>query len=400
MKAIKIPLNRKGCTRLISVVNSKEDKKVFNIKNDNVINSSVVENDSSVIRVPMSKISPGRIVCYTSTEQNRKSFRYISNKIKLPMNTGARPHPSKKTSRIIRDKVNWFLLCTTKKKTNDPKLNKTIAYQLTFVTLTLSSIQVHTNNELKEKLINQFITEIKKRYKVENYIWRMESQGNLNAHFHFVIDKYINHYELRQLWNRLQNKLGYVDRYRDKMKEQFKDGFSISNNKYDKRTVAQQEKAYKENIRTDWAQHNSTDIHSIYNISNIAGYLGKYFSKEISGNREKIKRECLSIKKKDKCDNKSISAGVLKFLRHESQIGRIWGCSINLSKLKGVTKEVDSQVSEILDRLIIKKDGKRFNKDYFSVYFFDTSLINKKDYKVLFNWIFEYIIDTIGYFST
>jgi hypothetical protein len=228
----------------------------------------------------------------------------------------------------------------------------------------------------------------------------MEHQCNLNAHFHFILDSYINHYELRQLWNRLQNKLGYVDRYRSSMLSLYKSGFTPSINVSDTRSIAQQTKAYELGVKTDWAQPNSTDIHSVYNITNIAAYLGKYFSKNNIGAHLQIKRGVFGIKKKFKRGCKSVSVGALKFLRRLSQIGRIWGCSVDLSKLKGLNKEIDSEVSYVLDKLIACKDGVRFDKDFFSIYFFDTSILNKKDYKILFNWLFAYIIDTIGYFSS
>lgn len=397
---VKTPRNRKGCPAKKKVDNVEQ---LAIVDNDNeVIDkwSGVKANRSDVIRVPMVKVSPNRMVCYTSTEFNTQSFRAVSNRIPVPSLTGSRPHPSKKTSRIIRDKVNWFLMCTTKKRVYDSKLNKSISFQLTFVTLTLSSMQCHTNNELKSKLLNQFLIEIKKKYGVENYIWRYEPQCNLNAHYHLILDSYINAYELRYLWNRIQNKLGYVDRYRAKMKELYKQGFRPQVNKNDKRSIEQQKKAYEFNVKSDWSQPNSTDIHSIYNIDNLGKYLGKYFSKKEARSKGQVKRkDCPRIMYK-LVSQKSVSDGAMKFLRQESGIGRIWGCSVNLSKLKGVTKEMDNQVKEVLDKVLKDGNGKRFDKEFFSVYFFDISLLNKKDFKVLFNWIFAYIIETIGYESS
>ena len=122
-----------------------------------------------------------------------------------------------------------------------------LTFKLNMVTLTLSSKQIHTDNEIKNKLLNQFLVELRYKHKCQFYLWRAESQGNGNIHFHIITDKYIPWNELRNGWNRIQNKLGYVDRF---------------NEKYKGKTP------------------NSTDIHSIWKVKNLSAYLAKYCTKE------------------------------------------------------------------------------------------------------------------------
>ena len=47
-------------------------------------------------------------------------------------------------------------------------------YFLNFITLTLSSPQIHTDNEIKRVIMEPFLNEMRKRYKVASYIWRAE----------------------------------------------------------------------------------------------------------------------------------------------------------------------------------------------------------------------------------
>jgi hypothetical protein len=109
--------------------------------------------------------------------------------------------------------------------------------RFTMLTLTLASTQIHTDEEIKTKLLNPFLTELKKalgdveitvkskmkdgtvvekKKKVSNllYLWSAEAQHNEsgNIHFHIVTDRYIDKGWAREVWNRIQDRLGYVER--------------------------------------------------------------------------------------------------------------------------------------------------------------------------------------------
>ena len=66
-----------------------------------------------------------------------------------------------------------------------------VQYKLTFITLTLPSKQIHSDNEIKSKCLNQFLIELKKNHSVSRYIWKAEKQENNNIHFHIIADKFI-----------------------------------------------------------------------------------------------------------------------------------------------------------------------------------------------------------------
>ncbi|MEY2830892.1 MAG: hypothetical protein RLZZ574_150 [Cyanobacteriota bacterium] len=120
----------------------------------------------------------------------------------------------------------------------------------TFITLTLSSTQIHCDLILKRELLNHFIIDCSRNYGLVDYIWKAEIQKNGNLHFHLLTPNFIPHEELRANWNKIQDKLGYVQR-------------SLN---------------FKENKNP-----NSTDIHSLKKIKDVIAYTGKYMSKDGTG---------------------------------------------------------------------------------------------------------------------
>lgn len=132
----------------------------------------------------------------------------------------------------------------------------------TFITLTLSAKQVHSDNEIKHKLLNHFLTWFRTQKGVKNFIWKAEKQENGNIHFHIIGDQFIHHKEIKRYWNICQNVLGYIDRFEDK---------------------------------NGHREPNSTDIHQLKNIENPAAYITKYFTK--NGSTHKVEGRIWSCSK-------------------------------------------------------------------------------------------------------
>lgn len=82
------------------------------------------------------------------------------------------------------------------------------------------------------------------------YIWKAELQARGQVHYHITSNQFIYWKELRDKWNYLQRRAGYLDNY------------------------------YKKHGHYN---ANSTDVHKVYNDENISGYLEKYISKTQSG---------------------------------------------------------------------------------------------------------------------
>lgn len=119
-----------------------------------------------------------------------------------------------------------------------------------FLTLTLPAPQVHDDREIKRECLNDFLINYKRKFEGQNFIWKAENQQNGNIHFHLLIDKWADAKELRYMWQRSLNKLGYVDWYC----------------------------YYGGNLNP-----NCTDIHQLRNIKEPAAYFIKYMVKDMVG---------------------------------------------------------------------------------------------------------------------
>lgn len=244
-------------------------------------------------------------------------------------------------------------------KLNNPVTGKDFNFKICFATLTLSAPQMHTDNQLKSLLINQLIIELKKKYHVNHYVWRIEKQKNKNAHFHFLLDKFIPHSDLRNIWNRLQNKLGYVDEYTKKMSAlSFAEYRALYANSR-KKTINDIRNAWKKGKATGWKYPNSTDVHSLIFIKDIDSYLCKYLSKSE---------------------------------QNEGIEGRLWGCSRPLSNIKGAREVVDSSISQELNSLIESSAAKHVKGEYYEIIFTDWFQLEKTKCYHIMSLLREYLI--------
>ena len=215
-------------------------------------------------------------------------------------------------------------------------------YFLNFITLTLSSQQIHTDNEIKRLILEPFLNECRKRFKVASYIWRAERQENGNVHFHIISDRFIWWNDLRNSWNYFQERLGYVSRYRFSMQEFHKEGFQPRKDLQNSWPIHKQLSAWRTGVRTDWTSPNSTDVHSLRSIGNVRSYLTKYITKSDD---------------------------------HSDIEGRLWGCSYNLTNLTGAVEFADGQISQDLDILMRSQQVKIYKTDYYTVIFFDPGIL-------------------------
>ena len=169
---------------------------------------------------------------------------------------------------------------------------------------------------------------------------------------------------MRDRWNRIINKLGYVDRYREQLKEIYKNGFVLSTNKNDTRTRKQQYQAYVNNLKHDFSSPNTTDIHSLRLIANIQGYISKYMNKNESAHFDK---------------------------------GNNWQCSESLSNIKGAVADIDSSISNDIGILRRCDKVRKFDDKYFSVLSFDYKLLTEMKCFELLNLLNEYLLKQFNY---
>lgn len=211
-----------------------------------------------IVAIPTVTIRPSFICAYTrfeGYERRRKpapvtvmedgSLREATAQVNR--GTAIEGKISPEAAKSIRGKIDWFLALTPTKTFLHPTFKKVYPFKVVFVTLTLSSKQIHSDQDLKQQLLNQFLVEARKKWRVKNYLWRAESQENGNIHFHLLLDKYVHWSSLRTTWNRIQNKLGYIDRFEEQHGHR---------------------------------DANSTDVHSVKKVQKLARYFAKYLAKD------------------------------------------------------------------------------------------------------------------------
>jgi len=320
--------------------------------------------------------SDGEIV-----EKQKTEYSHLLNSART-----AQGFVSKIAKRKIERAIEYMLFMTEEKTANLNYSGRKWKFKVSFVTLTLSSKQIHSDNELKEKLLNQILIEFKKYYGVKNYIWRAEKQKNGNIHFHILLDKFIAYNELRNRWNRIQNKLGYVDRYRASMKEFHKDGFTIRKDLLKNWPKEKQEKAYRTNKSTDWQNPNSTDIHSLQKVYNIKKYVSKYVTKN-----DKELREKLTELQETEPDLAS------ELIKTKLVQGRLWGCSTMLSNIKGCVIEIGHTISDELQQLVEAAKFFTIDDTYYSITFVKAAELLTEGCKQIFTKFMDYMYSTFGY---
>lgn len=184
------------------------------------------------------------------------------------------------------------------------KINQSYyTYRIGFITLTVSDPVNRCNSEVIKKCLRPFLKWLNRKG-AKTYIWKAELQQRGQIHYHVTINEFIHWQDIRNKWNSLQRKAGYLDEYAK---------------------------------REGHFNANSTDVHSVRKIKDIKAYLTKYLQKEISKNQK---------------------AKMIK--------GRVWDCSMNLkggyyAAELNTREEIQVSVNKVKSKKVIKGD-------YFSYY--------------------------------
>jgi len=177
---------------------------------------------------------------------------------------------SKKTARQV-----------TKRVSNLLEIAQAGGRTVTFTTLTLPSVQVHSDEFIRRHLLGDFIRIIKERYHVVNYIWKAEAQGNNNIHFHILADAYMDNRkidfetgDINKIWNAILDRYGYIEPFRLMMFNEWRKG-----------KVSGELTAF--HAYNSWSQPNSTDVHALKSKTKPEAYINKYIAKP-EPNKRKI----------------------------------------------------------------------------------------------------------------
>lgn len=289
--------------------------------------------------IPAYSLSPSRATFFYLREGFEKRNNAIQNTTNFE--GGNSPKFSKNSQRNLRKLLEWFCFCAAPKTFTGRTSKTTEVFRIAFVTLTLPSKQQHSDNEIKSYCLNQFFIEARNLWKLKNYVWRAEKQKNGNIHIHLFVDVFIPMEQLRDTWNRIINKLGYVSIFQDQMKEKFKKGFTATEEELKKWSKAVLVSRYEKGKVSNWANPNSTDVKRVKNLKQALYYASKYMCKV-----EKKKEENTEEKKEEKQEIE----------------GRYWYASEGLIKTcKNIIIDANHPQFLELDNLISNNAGLRIN---------------------------------------
>ena len=250
-------------------------------------------------------------------------------------------------------KINWLYFMAKSRYKKAISGKEIFNFKLNFITLTLSSKQKHPTAEITEKCFNQFLVEIRKMYKMENYVWRLEFQKNGNVHYHIVTDCYTDFHIVQKIWNRCQDKLGYVAEYTKKHIVMSLNDYIREYEDNGKVSFDTLKYRYARGKASGWKIPNSTDVKSVSSGKQISFYIAKYFSK-----KENRNNACNPL------DNMENSTGL-----------RLWFCSRSLSKLEAIRDFVPAFKIDLLELLYTAKDIFYVCHDFCKSWFYSISTL-------------------------
>lgn len=228
------------------------------------------------------------------------------------------------TVQKIQQRCNVLNLLGVDKKVQLPS-GQVIEGRLSFITLTLCSAQVNTDQFITKNLLSPFLDLCRKKQLFRNYVWRAEKQKNGNIHYHIVTDSLVDYRVVYHFWRLQLDRMGYLQVYTNKFSAMsFLEYCNLKGHKNtDKETLRRR---YNKGSSQGWRNPNCTDVKYIQSESGVAKYISKYVSKD--DNSENI------------------------------VTGRIWGCSQEVTaalvELKG--NQDFNRMAYELGRFTLKKE--------------------------------------------
>ena len=265
-------------------------------------------------------------------------------------------------------KINWLYFMSKSRHKKSITGKEIYNFRINFLTLTLPSKQKHPTSVITNTCFNQFMTEIREKYEMQNFVWRLEFQKNGNVHYHIVTDTFTDFHIVQKIWNRCTEKLGYVAEYTKKHALMSLNDYVKEYNDGGKVDFEVLKKRYLKGRSLHWKVPNSVDVKSVAGQKKIAFYISKYFSKK--GNKE---GEC------NEYDNMENSLGL-----------RLWFCSRSLSKLDKITDFIPAFSVDLLYCITSAKDCFEVVHEYCTSYFYSFSSLLAEAKGVIHKVLYTY----------
>jgi len=213
--------------------------------------------------------------------------------------------------------LNLIVAQALPKKAMNFKSNTEFEFKINFVTLTLPAAQgAVKDSEIKKTALDPFLKSMRYKHGLQSYVWRAERQFNGNVHFHLTTDTYLPYDSICDTWNKQLAKFKYIDQFE----------------------------------ASQGHRHpNSTDVHSVQKIRNIAAYMVKYMSKNPADHLKEInaKRSKKGLSPID--PEKSVFRDVPGQPKWDDPIhGKVWDCSKNLKIKHNCEMEISPDIYDSL----------------------------------------------------
>lgn len=147
----------------------------------------------------------------------------------------------------MKKAISLFCQACPSRRIHNPLTHAIYDFKFAFLTLTISDAnENHTASEAYKKVLKPLIRWLRRTKGVKFYIWVAELQKRGQIHYHVLLPDFIPWQYIRNKWNYLQFKAGFLDGYQEKY---------------------------------GGTNPNSIDIHSTKKIRNAEAYLSKYLTK-------------------------------------------------------------------------------------------------------------------------
>jgi len=319
------------------------------------------------------KVQPRYVVAYWQSLSRKVKVNYdenfnFNNGVQVPTwkqnfkNKNRKECISKTSVKKIKLAVDYMVYLAKPKKIYNFNTKTFFTFKLNFFTATLSSSQCHSDLVIKRDILRPFLDYLRKRYKIDRYVWRLEKQKNGSSHFHLIMDKYIPWWILREKWNYYQSLCGYISRYRESQLAWHAEGFKPRPELYKTWPLEAQRKAFITGQANDWNDPNSTDIHSIKKIRDVGSYITKYITKP-NENEQSV----------------------------DDIQGRIWAVSESLGNLNPDSLDWDSITGDEINKISQHKLCHAVSSDYYTVFYIPCCYLGKIGCNTLASMFQEWI---------
>lgn len=116
-------------------------------------------------------------------------------------------------ARRIRKTIDLFFQLSPERTVWNDVSSNFQKFRVNFITLTISCQQLVPCKEAYERLLAPFLRKLRTLGKI-SYVWKGEFQKRGQPHYHITTNAFINWTTVREWWNNLQEKAGYLAEYR------------------------------------------------------------------------------------------------------------------------------------------------------------------------------------------